>query len=140
MIRCPHCAQAIALVAVAPAVEQDKPGRIRDPETLIVEAAAAHFGVRVPEMLQHDRHKNTALARHVAMHAMRGLLGRSYPEIGRAFGMADHTTAMHAVKRISAGLVVRDARVVVACEAVRSAYLAVYGSAANSASRETEVA
>ena len=51
--------------------------------------------VLVPMML-----RNIARPRQVAMYLAKKLTPRSLPEIGRRFGGRDHTTVMHAVKRI----------------------------------------
>ena len=45
------------------------------------------------------------LARQVAMYVCRRKLGLSYPELGRAFGGKDHSTVIHAIKKINKLLV-----------------------------------
>lgn len=62
----------------------------------IVEIAAQYFEVSVVEILSPRREAGIVLARSAAMYAIRKLLPRSYPEIGRAFNRRDHTTVMHA--------------------------------------------
>lgn len=62
---------------------------------------AAHFGVKQSELASADRHKSVALARHVAMYLCKKRLGASFPEVGRAFGGRDHTTAMNAVRKVA---------------------------------------
>jgi chromosomal replication initiator protein len=44
----------------------------------------------------------------IAMYLCREALGASYPEIGRAFGGRDHSTAVHACKRTAAWLETED--------------------------------
>lgn len=59
-------------------------------------------GTPVDAILGGDRSSTPAHARHVIAAALRATLGRSYPQIGRDMGYADHTSAMHACKRIAA--------------------------------------
>ena len=51
---------------------------------------------------------NIARPRQVAMYFCKALTAFSYPEIGKAFGGKDHTTVMHAVKKIETLSVVDD--------------------------------
>jgi chromosomal replication initiator protein len=46
------------------------------------------------------RDKHVVRARHVAMFLCRELTTHSLPAIGRSFGMRDHTTVMHALRRV----------------------------------------
>lgn len=62
----------------------------------IIAIAAQYFEVSVVEILSPRREARVVLARSAAMYAIRKLLPRSFPEIGRAFGSRDHTTVMHA--------------------------------------------
>jgi chromosomal replication initiator protein len=66
----------------------------------IQRAVCNHFRLSATELLSKDRHKSVAFARQVAMYLCRQRLKCSYPELGRAFGNRDHTTAMSAVKRV----------------------------------------
>jgi chromosomal replication initiator protein len=65
----------------------------------ILRAVCHHFHLRSSELLGGDRHKTTALARHVAMYLCKKRLSVSFPELGRAFGK-DHTTVMSAVRKV----------------------------------------
>jgi len=67
----------------------------------IQRAVGVHFGVKSAALASKDRHKRVALARHVAMYVCRARLKLSYPELGRAFGGRDHSTAMSAVTKIA---------------------------------------
>lgn len=90
--------------------------------THLLEATARHFSVYVPDMLAGGRHRTTALARHVAMHMLRSEpFHRSFPEIGREFGQADHTSAMYACEKIARLVAAGDARVIAAIAAIRAA-------------------
>ena len=61
---------------------------------------AEHFSIRLAEMHSQRRARAVARPRQVAMYLAKQLTSRSLPEIGRKFGNRDHTTVMHAVKRI----------------------------------------
>jgi chromosomal replication initiator protein len=63
-------------------------------------AVAARFEVSAAELLSPSRAAPVARARQVAMYLSRELTGHSLPEIARAFNRRDHTTVMHAVKRV----------------------------------------
>ena len=65
-------------------------------------AVAAGYGVTVAELNSDARAKRLLHARHVAMFLSRRLTGRSYPQIGRRFGDRDHSTVIHACRRIEA--------------------------------------
>ena len=66
----------------------------------IQKRVAAHFNVKVSDMSSSRRARSVARPRQVAMYLAKQLTSRSLPEIGRKFGGRDHTTVMHAVKRI----------------------------------------
>ena len=66
----------------------------------IQKRVAEHFNVRVADMHSARRARNVARPRQVAMYLSKQLTARSLPEIGRKFGGRDHTTVMHAVKKI----------------------------------------
>ncbi len=66
----------------------------------IQRAVADYFNLRLSEMLSERRTRNVARPRQIAMYLSKQLTSRSLPEIGRRFGGRDHTTVMHAVKRI----------------------------------------
>lgn len=66
---------------------------------LIVAAVARHFGVGELELLARSKSKTTVFARQVAIYLTLQILNLSYPEIGRQFDR-DHTTAIHACRRI----------------------------------------
>ncbi|WP_232829433.1 chromosomal replication initiator protein DnaA [Tropicimonas sp. IMCC34043] len=59
-----------------------------------------HFNMRMSDMIGPKRHRTIARPRQMAMYLSKQLTSRSLPEIGRRFGGRDHTTVMHAVKRI----------------------------------------
>ncbi len=66
----------------------------------IQKKVAEHFNIRMADMHSSRRARAVARPRQVAMYLSKQLTSRSLPEIGRKFGGRDHTTVMHAVKRI----------------------------------------
>lgn len=66
----------------------------------IQKQVAAHFNVRVADMYSARRARAVARPRQVAMYLSKHLTSRSLPEIGRKFGGRDHTTVMHAVRKV----------------------------------------
>ena len=63
-------------------------------------AVATRFGVRVADIKSKKRTKALVFPRQLAMYLSRDLTELSYPEIGRHFGGKDHTTIIHACKKI----------------------------------------
>ncbi|MDH3472157.1 MAG: chromosomal replication initiator protein DnaA [Rhodospirillales bacterium] len=66
----------------------------------IQKRVAEHFNVRIADMHSARRARAVARPRQVAMYLSKQLTSRSLPEIGRKFGGRDHTTVMHAVRKI----------------------------------------
>ena len=66
----------------------------------IQKRVAAHYNIRLADMHSARRARAVARPRQVAMYLAKQLTSRSLPEIGRKFGGRDHTTVMHAVRRI----------------------------------------
>jgi chromosomal replication initiator protein len=66
----------------------------------IQKQVAAHFNIKVSDMHSARRSRSVARPRQVAMYLAKKLTAKSLPEIGRKFGGKDHTTVMHAVKRV----------------------------------------
>jgi chromosomal replication initiator protein len=64
-------------------------------------AACEHFGLSREELLSSSRAARIVWPRQVAMYLARELTGESLPAIGRRFGGRDHTTVLHAWRRIS---------------------------------------
>jgi len=61
---------------------------------------AEHFNIKLAEMTSSRRARMVARPRQVAMYLAKQLTQRSLPEIGKRFGGRDHTTVMHAVRKI----------------------------------------
>ncbi|GGF37918.1 chromosomal replication initiator protein DnaA [Aliidongia dinghuensis] len=66
----------------------------------IQKRVAEHFNIRLADMHSARRARAVARPRQVAMYLCKQLTPRSLPEIGRKFGGRDHTTVMHAVRKI----------------------------------------
>ncbi|MCY4393781.1 MAG: chromosomal replication initiator protein DnaA [Rhodospirillaceae bacterium] len=60
----------------------------------------AHFNIKMTDMSSARRARAVARPRQIAMYLAKMLTSRSLPEIGRKFGNRDHTTVMHAVRKI----------------------------------------
>jgi chromosomal replication initiator protein len=61
---------------------------------------AEHYNIRLADLIGPRRVRPVARPRQTAMYLCKKLTTRSLPEIGRRFGGRDHTTVMHAIKRI----------------------------------------
>ena len=66
----------------------------------IIRKVTDHYGVNLTDMLSARRTRSIARPRQVAMYLSKKLTSKSLPEIGRRFGKRDHTTVIHAVKKI----------------------------------------
>ena len=66
----------------------------------IQKTVADYYKVRMADLLSKRRSRSVARPRQVAMALAKELTTHSLPEIGDAFGGRDHTTVMHACKRI----------------------------------------
>jgi chromosomal replication initiator protein len=66
----------------------------------IQKAAAEHFGLKQADLISERRTRAVARPRQAAMWLAKQLTTRSLPDIGRRFGGRDHTTVLHAVRRI----------------------------------------
>ncbi|MED5423758.1 MAG: helix-turn-helix domain-containing protein, partial [Pseudomonadota bacterium] len=61
---------------------------------------AEHYNIKLTDMHSSRRARSVARPRQIAMYLAKQLTARSLPEIGRKFGGRDHTTVMHAVRKI----------------------------------------
>ncbi len=66
----------------------------------IQKAVVAHYNLKFADMQSKRRSRVVARPRQVAMYLAKQLTPRSLPEIGRRFGGRDHTTVMHAVRKV----------------------------------------
>lgn len=81
---------------------------------------AEHYNLRLTDMHSARRARNVARPRQVAMYLSKLLTARSLPEIGRKFGGRDHTTVMHAIRKVEE-LMGDDAQIAQDVEVVRRA-------------------
>ena len=70
--------------------------RIEDIQTVV----ARHYNVSKADLLSSRRTRTIVRPRQIAMYLSKVLTPRSLPEIGRRFGGRDHTTVLHAVRKI----------------------------------------
>lgn len=61
---------------------------------------AEYYNIKMSDMVSNRRLQNVARPRQVAMYLTKILTSKSLPEIGRKFGGRDHTTVLHAVRKI----------------------------------------
>ena len=80
-------------------VSQKKPRRISAQN--IIDATAEMFGFTEEELKGKSRRRPLVTARQISMYVCRELTDLSYPQIGQEFGGRDHTTAIHAVSKVT---------------------------------------
>lgn len=68
----------------------------------IVRAVCQRYEVERLDLMSDRRHKKLVLPRHVAAYLLKTLTPRSLPQIGKELGGRDHTTILHAVRKIEA--------------------------------------
>ena len=66
----------------------------------IIRKVADHYNLRMSDMISARRSRTISRPRQLAMFLAKNLTSKSLPEIGRRFGGRDHTTVIHAVKKI----------------------------------------
>ena len=66
----------------------------------IQKKVAEYFNIRFNDMISVRRSRVVARPRQVAMYLSKNYTPKSLPEIGRKFGGRDHTTVMHAIKKV----------------------------------------
>jgi chromosomal replication initiator protein len=90
---------AAAETAIADLVRQHAPPAVRVDDCL--KAVVAHYGTSRTDILSSRRTASVVRPRQIAMYLAKVLTTRSLPEIGRRFGGRDHTTVLHAVRKIA---------------------------------------
>ena len=75
-----------------------EPRRIKIEDILRI--ISRHFGVSKGDLLSQRRHRSVVWPRQIGMYLAKQLTARSLPEIGRRFGNRDHTTVLHAIRKI----------------------------------------
>lgn len=66
----------------------------------IIKTVAEYYKIKVAELLSKRRNRAVSRPRQLAMAMAKELTNRSLPEIGDAFGGRDHTTVLHATRKI----------------------------------------
>ncbi|PZM12190.1 chromosomal replication initiator protein DnaA [Rhizobium tubonense] len=79
-------------------VGSGEPRRVRIED--IQRVVARHYNVSRQELVSNRRTRVIVKPRQIAMYLAKTLTPRSFPEIGRRFGGRDHTTVLHAVRKI----------------------------------------
>lgn len=69
---------------------------------MIQKTVAEHYALKQADLISERRARAVARPRQVAMWLAKQITTRSLPDIGRRFGGRDHTTVLHAVRRIEA--------------------------------------
>ena len=91
--------------AIRDLVRSQEPRRVRIEH--IQKIVAKHFNVSRQDIVSSRRNRSIVRPRQISMYLAKTLTDRSFPEIGRRFGGRDHTTVLHAVRKIE-GLIKED--------------------------------
>ena len=79
-------------------VRGKEPRRVKIDDILRV--IMKHFGVNRGDLLSSRRNRSIVRPRQIGMYLAKSLTARSLPEIGRRFGGRDHTTVLHAIRKV----------------------------------------
>lgn len=88
-------------------INAGEPKRVRIED--IQRVVSRHYNVTRQELVSDRRTRVIVKPRQIAMYLAKTMTPRSFPEIGRRFGGRDHTTVLHAVRKIE-GLVNADTK------------------------------
>jgi chromosomal replication initiator protein len=88
-------------------VNAGEPKRVRIED--IQRVVSRHYNVSRQELVSNRRTRVIVKPRQIAMYLAKTLTPRSFPEIGRRFGGRDHTTVLHAVRKIE-DLITKDTK------------------------------
>lgn len=66
----------------------------------ILKRVSSHFNIKISDIKSSKRLKAVVLPRQIAMYLSRQMTSSSYPEIGERFGGKDHSTIIHAIRKI----------------------------------------
>lgn len=66
----------------------------------ILKKVSSHYNIKITDIKSAKRLKAVVLPRQIAMYLSRQLTSSSYPEIGERFGGKDHSTIIHAIRKI----------------------------------------
>ena len=88
----------IAETVIRDLVQGIEPRRVKIEDILRV--VSRHYGVSKGDLLSQRRHRSVVWPRQIGMYLAKQMTARSLPEIGRRFGNRDHTTVIHAIRKI----------------------------------------
>ncbi len=88
----------IAETVIRDLVQNLEPRRIKIEDILRI--ISRHYGVSKGDLLSQRRHRSVVWPRQIGMYLAKQLTARSLPEIGRRLGGRDHTTVLHAIRKI----------------------------------------
>jgi chromosomal replication initiator protein len=97
LMRQPITAESVEVI-IRDLVLGVEPRRIKVEDILRI--VSRHYAVPKAEILSDRRHRSVVRPRQVGMYLAKQLTSRSLPEIGRRFGNRDHTTVLHAIRKI----------------------------------------
>ena len=92
----------VAETVIRDLVQGLEPRRIKIEDILRI--ISRHFGVSKSDLLSQRRHRSVVWPRQIGMYLAKQMTARSLPEIGRRFGNRDHTTVLHAIRKIDGEL------------------------------------
>lgn len=84
----------------------------------IQDVVSAFYRIPSDEMTSERRGREVARPRQIAMYLAREMTPKSFPDIGKLFGNRDHTTVLHAVRRVES-LIEADPDIAVDVEVLR---------------------
>lgn len=87
---------------------------------VIQRVTAQHFGLKVTDLKGSKRHRSVVVPRMISIYLTRKLTSLSYPDIGRAFGGRDHSTAIHSCQKVE-WMLTTDMAVQAALQAIEMA-------------------
>jgi chromosomal replication initiator protein len=93
-----HVDMALAEIVLKDLIADDGSAEIT--ATLVIGQTAMYFGLTIEDICGSSRSRVLVTARQIAMYLCRELTDLSLPKIGQAFGGRDHTTVMHANRKI----------------------------------------
>jgi chromosomal replication initiator protein len=93
-----HVDLSLAEIVLRDLITDDNAAEITS--TAVIGQTAAYFGLSIEDLCGSSRSRVLVTARQIAMYLCRELTDLSLPKIGQAFGGRDHTTVMHANRKI----------------------------------------
>ncbi len=93
-----HVDKALAEIVLKDLITDDNAEEIT--ASAVIGQTAAYFGLTIDDLCGSSRSRVLVTARQIAMYLCRELTDMSLPKIGQAFGGRDHTTVMHANRKI----------------------------------------